>query len=44
MISAALRHDSTSWAVIKTDYKIVFHFDSRNRLTNSEIFEKYTGP
>jgi len=43
-ISAVLRHDSTSWALIKTDYKIVFHFDNNNRLASSEIYEKYTGP
>jgi hypothetical protein len=43
-ISAALHRDSTSWALIKTDYKIVFHFDGNNRLASSEIYEKYTGP
>jgi hypothetical protein len=43
-ISAFLRHDSTSWALIKADYKIVFHFDNNNRLASSEIYEKYTGP
>lgn len=43
-ISAVLRRDSASWALIKTDYKIVFHFDRNNRLTSSEIYEKYTGP
>jgi hypothetical protein len=44
MISAVLRHDSTPWALIKTDYKIVFHFDGQNRFTRSEIYEVYTGP
>jgi hypothetical protein len=43
-ISAVLPSDSTSWALIKTDYKIVFHFDGNNRLASSEIYEKYTGP
>jgi hypothetical protein len=43
-IKAALRSDPTQWDLVKTDYKIVFHFDSQNRFARSEIYEKYTGP
>jgi hypothetical protein len=43
-ISAVLPRDSNPWALIKTDYRIVFHFDGRDRLTKSEIYETYTGP
>jgi hypothetical protein len=43
-ISAIVRYDPSEWAVVHTDYSIVYRFDGNDRLIVSEIHEIYTGP
>lgn len=40
----ALIRDRSKWAIVRTDYGIVFRFDGHDRLESFEVHPHYTGP
>jgi hypothetical protein len=40
----AIIRDQSRWRPVKTNYSIVFRFDSRDRLTGYDVRPVYTGP